>query len=395
MNLTRGGAAERTSRRRGGGRHRAETKELAALAADASSGVFDTMVAAEVAAAHAHDVAEAAGRVAGRVSEVSSVVGQLEAAVGEISQSTHAAAAVVDSVGTASTEAVALLRQLGEATDEIVAMVDFVRSIAEQTDLLALNATIEAARAGEAGRGFGVVASEVKELATATAEATTKITAIVARLRNEANAALSGVDQIANLVDGFSNQHAAIAAAVEEQATATADITRTLANAATDIDEVADGVESLAAQTYEATVAASMTKQAVSRLGERLDSEPVGSTDQLLGGLAAHSDWKARLVRAIETSSTELSVATVRASDKCVFGQWLHHTIDPADRASSHYGEVVELHARFHEHAADVLDLAQRAQVDAAKHAIAPGSAYAGVSAALAGQIITWRSERR
>lgn len=361
------------------------------------AGMHDAVVAAEVAAAHANGVAGAAGRAAGRVSEVSGVVEQLEASVAEISRSTHEAQTVVTQASAASAEAVELLQRLSDATGEIGSMVEFINSIAEQTDLLALNATIEAARAGESGRGFGVVASEVKELARATGEATGQITAIVERLRTEANAAMNGVRQIAGLVEEFEARHSSIASAVEEQATATVDITHSLADASTDMHAVASGIDTVAAQTYEATVAASVAKHAAADLATNLAVDLPAAThdaDPLLRGLAAHSDWKARLVHAIEAGTVGVAVDEVRAPDRCEFGRWLHGTIDPVDRQAPEYGQVRELHARFHERAADILVLAQRADRQAAVAAIAPGSDYAVISAELANEIVTWRERR-
>jgi hypothetical protein len=76
---------------------------------------------------------------------------------------------------------------LGESLREVGRMADLIAGVADQTRLLALNATIEAARAGQAGRGFSVVANEVKELAATTGRSTVEITATVARLREEAD----------------------------------------------------------------------------------------------------------------------------------------------------------------------------------------------------------------
>jgi methyl-accepting chemotaxis protein len=99
--------------------------------------------------------------------------------------------AAVQSLATNVQEAVAIIQELETTSENIGSVVGVINSIAEQTNLLALNAAIEAARAGEQGRGFAVVADEVRALASRTQESTLEINSIIEQLQNNANSAVS------------------------------------------------------------------------------------------------------------------------------------------------------------------------------------------------------------
>src|SRR6185295_7574515 len=91
------------------------------------------------------------------------------------------------------------MAKLGSSSSEVGEIVKVITSIAEQTNLLALNATIEAARAGEAGKGFAVVASEVKDLAQETAKATEEISSRIQTIQTDTSAAVEAIARIAEV----------------------------------------------------------------------------------------------------------------------------------------------------------------------------------------------------
>ena len=139
-----------------------------------------------------------------------------------------------------------LIGKLGESSREIGDVVKAITSIAEQTNLLALNATIEAARAGEAGKGFAVVASEVKDLAQETAKATEDIAARVKSIQHDTAAAVAAITEIVEIIGRLGDYQTTIASAVEEQTATTSEMSRNISEAAASTTEIASNIADIA-----------------------------------------------------------------------------------------------------------------------------------------------------
>jgi len=217
-------------------------------------------------------VATAINEMSAAAHEVAMSAQRAAEAARETDQQGVAAKQVVDQSIHQIHELVGELRGSGESLEGlqqdvkgIVGVLDVIRAIAEQTNLLALNAAIEAARAGEAGRGFAVVADEVRALASRTQQSTGEIQGMIDRLQNatsntvstmlragekgestrdHANQAGESLDAISALIGTINSMNAQIAAAAEEQTAVAEEINRSVHH----IADAVDGVASDAAQ---------------------------------------------------------------------------------------------------------------------------------------------------
>ena len=206
---------------------------------------------ARTAADQADDVVASAGAVAASVDTVATGSSQMESAIREIAHNATEAARVAGQAVSVAETTTRTVGKLGDSSQEIATVIKLINGIAEQTNLLALNATIEAARAGEAGKGFAVVASEVKELAQETARATEDISQRVEAIQADTAGAVEAISQISTVIGEINDFQATIAAAVEEQTATTNEMNRNVAEAANGTQGIAAAISGLAAGTQQ------------------------------------------------------------------------------------------------------------------------------------------------
>ena len=187
-------------------------------------------------------VAVAAEQTSANVQTVASATEQLSMSIRQISEQVAYSTRIADQAVKVTELTTSRVTGLTVAAQEIGQVLTMITEIASRTNLLALNATIEAARAGDAGKGFTVVAQEVKSLAHQTATATDHIARQVADIRNATAEAVEAIGGICETIANINEVSASISAAVEEQGAATAEIVRSIEQAAGGTQEVSANI---------------------------------------------------------------------------------------------------------------------------------------------------------
>ena len=217
--------------------------------------------AAEESSSQASAVAAASTQAAANVQTVAASTEELTSSIKEISQRVSESSKLADTAVGDAEGSRKMVQQLVSSASHIGEVVKMITDIAEQTNLLALNATIEAARAGEAGKGFAVVASEVKTLATQTAKATEEIRQQVEGIQGDTTTTAESIEKIGKRIQEISEISTNIAAAMEEQDAATQEIARNVTEAANSTQEVTSSIEGVRAAAQDTSASSTQMHQ--------------------------------------------------------------------------------------------------------------------------------------
>jgi methyl-accepting chemotaxis protein len=235
LNLTVKSDADARARREGevtaeiarfGGDVEATLAELGGISEQMLKSAGQLSAAAAEASERTAAAASASAEASSNVRDIATATDELSASVMEIDRQVSQSHAIAEKAVAEADRTNVEIKALDDAARRIGDVVKLITAVAEQTNLLALNATIEAARAGEAGRGFAVVASEVKALAGQTAKATEEISAQIAGMQQATVRSVEAIGAIQRTIREVGAITATIAAAVTEQGAATQEIAR-------------------------------------------------------------------------------------------------------------------------------------------------------------------------
>jgi methyl-accepting chemotaxis protein len=230
-----------------------------------------------------------ASTVASELSEVVSHVDAVRSAASTIDSRVSAADGAARGVVEKAQEAERLVNALTGSLDQVAGMAALIAGIADQTRLLALNATIESARAGEAGRGFSVVAQEVKNLAVTTARSTDQITQTISSLQRDAGAVATAITQMSQGIVGVDEATEVLANVATEQHALVERLDRCVTDAMDRVHGMAQLSEKLERRAHERVPAFGAVEL---HIGDRMveaglaDISPGGLRCRVPGGMA-------------------------------------------------------------------------------------------------------------
>ncbi|WP_448647683.1 methyl-accepting chemotaxis protein [Pseudomonas mohnii] len=247
-------------------------EELSAVTEQTSAGVNSQKVETDQVATAMHEMTATVQEVARNAEQASQAAA---AADGEAREGDKVVAEAITQIERLASEVVRSTEAMGvlqQESDKIGSVMDVIKAVAEQTNLLALNAAIEAARAGEAGRGFAVVADEVRGLAQRTQKSTEEIESLVAGLQNgtqqvamvmnnsrvltDSSVALTrkagaSLENITRTVSNIQSMNQQIAAAAEQQSAVAEEISRSIINVRDVSEQTAAASDETAASSVE------------------------------------------------------------------------------------------------------------------------------------------------
>jgi methyl-accepting chemotaxis protein len=257
----------------------ASAQSLAGASEELSANSTQIAAAAHETATEVDVASGAVQQISDNVRSVAAGAEQMTASIGEISTNASQAARVAAHAVEAADAANVQVAKLGASSAEIGDVVKVITSIAEQTNLLALNATIEAARAGEAGKGFAVVADEVKQLAQQTARATGDIGQRIEAIQSDAGGAVGAIGEIAQIIQRINDYQTTIASAVEEQTATTNEMSQNVSVAAESSEKVSSNISGVARAASSTTSGVRDAQRAASELAQ-MSSELQQLVDQ-------------------------------------------------------------------------------------------------------------------
>ncbi len=276
--------------------------ELSGIISQVGAGASEITTKVEIAAAALGDMTAAIQSASSAAAEVTTVAASAAEATDHGQKAVRETVGEMERIKSTVEQASKKVAELGAKSDQIGAIVETIDDIAEQTNLLALNAAIEAARAGEQGKGFAVVADEVRKLAERSSRATKEIAALIGEVQTGTEEAVKAMTAGAAEVEHGSELAAQAGAsldAINVAVTATKRAVDRITADVADMNKASDGV--VTATTATGTIAIH-TKQAADRM-----TESASTVSGSVQSIAAISEENSAAAEEVSAATEEMS----------------------------------------------------------------------------------------
>lgn len=363
---------------------------LAELAQTMAANSKAAAVAAEEMNANMSVVTSATEQTSNNVGTMAAATEEMTATISDIASGTENARNISQQAVYETTKAQENFRELGQAAERISEVTETINEIADQASLLALNATIEAARAGDAGKGFGIVATEIRELAKQTTIATGEIQERIERVQSSSEHAIAAVATISGIITTTSEIISSIAMAIQQQASTSSEISIHVNQASMRMQEITENIfqassvnaqlardianldmESghVAAGSLDVRELAEEMRQNADLLQKSLHGYTFKTPPFDLGQIKdAHFNWKMQLTAALNGYVT-ISPEDICGHHQCEFGKWYDNA--PESMASLElFKEIGIYHEQIHRRVVEAITLYNENNPKEARHKV-------------------------
>jgi methyl-accepting chemotaxis protein len=320
------------------------------------------------------EIAESVVTSSGRMDETLRLA---EDGKGIISDATNSAQEVSNVMSGLRSE----INDLKEEADKIGSVISVINDIADQTNLLALNAAIEAARAGEAGRGFAVVADEVRKLAEKTQSSTTEISQMINNIQTDISTAVTSTESVAVSVDNQSELISGanrafeyivtsvadvndliggISAAVEEQSSTTTEITESMQTVARDAGIMLAKAEELSISSERMVETLSTMDQEFARF--KISNRAI----PLIRGKISHAVYLSNVQKSVRDRNFHFDA---KDDHTCGFGKMYFGEGQELFGSIPEYNDIAPLHKKVHEFGKEVIEKVKDEDIDTRRDA--------------------------